>query len=119
MPWASIAKANLALRHFEEEVANMEEKINVEFTAKEFDSALKKWPLTSVKPGKLPEDVRLSMMRLLHTGKMDNVKSEGGNMMIEFTDAELDEILKYMDSGKFETVQEAILHAIKGMKNHE
>lgn len=97
----------------------MEEKINVEFTGKEFDSALKKWPLTSVKPGKMPEDVRLSMMRLLHAGKMDNVKSEGGNMMIEFTDAELDEILKYMDSGKFETVQEAILHAIKGMKNHE
>lgn len=31
---------------------------------------------------------------------------------VEFTGEEFDLILKYMDSGKFETVQEAILNAI-------
>jgi hypothetical protein len=37
----STYNANLALRHFEEEVTNMEEKINVEFTGEEFDLILK------------------------------------------------------------------------------
>lgn len=37
----SIHNVNLALRHSEKEVTNMEEKINVEFTGEEFDLILK------------------------------------------------------------------------------
>ena len=36
------------------------------------------------------------------------------NVMIEFSQAELDEILEYMDKFKiFETIQEAILNAVR------
>lgn len=37
-----------------------------------------------------------------------------GKVMIEFSQAELDEILEYMDKFKdFETIQEAILNAVR------
>ena len=56
------------------------------------------------------------MMRTLHCGILKEVTNMEEKINVEFTGEEFDLILKYMDSGKFETVQEAILHAVKNDK---
>lgn len=53
------------------------------------------------------------MMRTLHCGILKEVTNMEEKIYVEFTGEEFDLILKYMDSGKFETVQEAILHAVR------
>ena len=52
------------------------------------------------------------MMRTLHCGILKEVTNMEEKINVEFTGEEFDLILKHMDSGKFETVQEAILNAI-------